>query len=92
MPVGKSTRCNSCQSENLKDFYAEMAVHSPGLKGLENPIVWMFPKAAVCLNCGLLQAVVAERELRVLKSGEPSDGAVISLSDMVTKRKPDRPC
>jgi hypothetical protein len=39
--------CNKCQSENLRAFDAEIAIHFPGLDGLSKPIVWVFPKVIV---------------------------------------------
>lgn len=65
MPFEKSPLCTSCRSDNLKDFDSEMALRFPGLPGLEKPIVWMFPKVALCFSCGLLQAVVALNQVSV---------------------------
>jgi hypothetical protein len=31
--------CNSCQSDNQHKFNCEIALHFPGLKGLDKPIV-----------------------------------------------------
>lgn len=58
--------CQKCSSENQNTFNGEIAIHFPGLKGLDKPIVWVFPKVAVCLECGSAEFVVPERELRVL--------------------------
>jgi hypothetical protein len=44
--------CKSCGSDEQRKFTAEIAIHFPGLSGLEKPIVWVFPKLLVCLNCG----------------------------------------
>jgi len=44
--------CKSCGSDKQSKFTAEIAIHFPGLSGLEKPIVWVFPKVFVCLNCG----------------------------------------
>lgn len=54
-------RCTSCQSENQKTFTAEIAIHFPGLKGLDKPIVWVFPVVFVCLDCGRSEFTVAEK-------------------------------
>lgn len=80
MPSETSSRCNSCQSDNRHTFNGEIAIHFPGLKGLDKPIVWVFPKVVVCLNCGFAEFVVSERELKVLGTGELIDGAVVSDS------------
>ena len=66
---GLDMRCNSCGSVNLGKFIAEMGIRSPGLKGLDKPVVWVFPELIVCLDCGAAEFVVAEAELRVLANG-----------------------
>jgi hypothetical protein len=47
------------------------------LKGLDKPIVWVFPKLAVCLHCGFTEFTLPERELKVLVHGTPVEGAVV---------------
>lgn len=47
-----------------------MGIRSPGLKGLDKPIVWVFPELLVCLDCGMAEFVVPEAELRVLAEGK----------------------
>jgi hypothetical protein len=42
--------CKSCQSQNQREFNSEIAIHFPGLKGLDKPIVWVYPKLALCLD------------------------------------------
>lgn len=59
--------CKSCKSENQSDFNGEIGIHFPGLKGLEKPLVWVFPKLVVCLDCGVTEFVIPETELRVLR-------------------------
>jgi hypothetical protein len=66
--------CNSCQSNNQREFNGEICIHFPGLKGLEKPLVWMFPKVLVCLDCGFAGFKVPESELRVLGQDVPADG------------------
>jgi len=62
--------CTQCASDELKDFNAEIAIHFPGLKGLEKPIVWVFPKLSVCLRCGLAEFVIREEQLKQLQNGD----------------------
>ena len=62
--------CERCSSENQSTFNGEVAVHFPGLKGLNKPIVWVFPKLMVCLECGLAEFEIPESQLRVLNKGE----------------------
>jgi hypothetical protein len=79
MDAERNPRCTSCQSENLKNFSGEIAVHFPGVKGLKKPIVWVFPDIYVCLECGLAQFSVPGRELEVLRTGIPVEGAAVWL-------------
>jgi hypothetical protein len=58
--------CNSCGSDNSRNFNGEIAIHFPGLQGLDKPIVWVFPQVLVCLNCGVAQFTVPEAELSIL--------------------------
>jgi hypothetical protein len=62
--------CKSCQSGNRGKFGGEIALHFPGLKGLDKPIVWVFPKVVVCLDCGFAEFSIPETELRVLAEKE----------------------
>jgi hypothetical protein len=74
-----SSRCTSCQSENQKTFTSEIAIHFPGIAGLTKPIVWVFPTISVCLDCGIAQFIVPEKELEVLQTGAPVEGAAVWL-------------
>ena len=58
--------CKSCGSDRQHKFNGEVAVHFPGLNGLDKPIVWVFPQLLVCLDCGVAQFAVPETELSVL--------------------------
>ena len=69
--------CKRCRSDSHSVFNGETAIHFPGLKGLDKPIVWVFPKLAVCLECGLTEFTIPERELSVLATGEAVAGAVV---------------
>jgi len=60
--------CKQCASDKLKDFNAEIAIHFPGWKGLDKPIVWVFPKLMVCLDCGYTEFVLPTEQLEQLKS------------------------
>ena len=67
--------CKWCGSDKQRRFTAEVAIHSPGLEGLNDPIVWVFPELFLCLNCGKAEILVLETELRVLeKSSAASAG------------------
>jgi hypothetical protein len=62
-------RCKQCSSEKLGHFNGEIAIHFPGLKGLDKPIVWVFTELSVCLDCGFTNFTVPDKELRVLVEG-----------------------
>lgn len=62
--------CKSCQSENERTLNGEVAIHFPGPKGLDKPIVWVFPKLLVCLNCGFTEFEIPKAELRQLVEGD----------------------
>ena len=62
--------CKSCKSENQSIFNGEIAIHFPGLKGLDKPIVWVFPKLVVCLDCGFTEFAIPDTELRQLVEGD----------------------
>ena len=63
-------RCKSCESVDQKKFIGEMGIRSPGLNGLNKPIVFVFPQLVVCMDCGTAEFVVPEAELRVLAKGD----------------------
>jgi hypothetical protein len=59
--------CKSCKSGPTRDFNGEIAIHFPGLTGLDKPIVWVFPKLQVCFECGVAKFAIPESQLRCLK-------------------------
>lgn len=61
--------CPHCDSHNERVFSAETAIHFSGIEGLDKPLVWVFPKLLVCLECGLTQFVAPEETLRELREG-----------------------
>jgi hypothetical protein len=67
--TGEAMVCKRCASENQSTFNGEVAIHFPGPKGLDKPIVWLFPKLVVCLDCGFTEFSVPEAELRRLVDG-----------------------
>jgi len=75
VPSDNIAQCSRCSSECRKEFGGELAIHFTGLAGLNKPIVWVFPKLLICLNCGFTEFIVPERELQVLETGIPEEGA-----------------
>ena len=61
--------CKSCHSNNQSKFGAEICIHSPGLKGMEMPVVLLFPTLVVCLDCGFTEFSIPESQLRSLTEG-----------------------
>ena len=61
------TTCSSCGSEDQTQFNSEIMIHFSGLKHLSNPGVLVFPRLLVCLDCGVSQFTLPERELNHLK-------------------------
>jgi hypothetical protein len=78
--------CKRCASNQQSAFNGEIAIHFPGLKGLDKHIVWVFPKLAVCLECGFTDFTVPKKELSVLVKGTPVEGAVV-LTERVARGK-----
>ena len=64
--------CLTCVSANEEEFGTEILVHFPGLKNLDKPPVWVFPKLLVCLDCGFSRFTIPERELEILGGGPPA--------------------
>ena len=67
-----SVEC-SCSSKTQRKLSAELALHFPGLKGLDKPIVWAFPEVLVCLNCGFAVFALADAPLKELGQAYPDD-------------------
>jgi hypothetical protein len=61
--------CKSCASDQQADFAAEINIHFSGLRGMDTPAIWAFPKLTVCLDCGQTEFTLAEPELRRLAKG-----------------------
>ena len=61
--------CLLCASGNHGEFGTEILIHFRGLKNLDRPIVWLFPKLLVCLDCGFSRFTIPEPELALLAGG-----------------------
>ena len=64
--------CPACASGNQVGFSAGMMLHSPGLKNLAKPGVWLFPELLVCLDCGVSLFTIPEPKRGWLTSGTPT--------------------
>jgi hypothetical protein len=58
--------CKWCGLDRVGEFKGEIAIHFPGLKGLERLVLMVSPNICVCLSCGNAEFAVSERELHVL--------------------------
>ena len=70
--------CKACGSDQLSKFTAEIAIHFPGLAGLNKPHLWVFPELFVCLNCGKSEFTIFEGQLRLLRKGEAAASGYLS--------------
>jgi len=61
--------CKSCGSEKQSEFVAEMNIRHSGRKGLDKPVVWVFPKVLVCFDCGTTLFNTPEAQLLELQKG-----------------------
>lgn len=75
--------CKRCPSNRQQTFNGEIAIHFPGLDGLNKPIVWVFPKLWVCMDCGFAEFAIPERELDVLLRGDPVKGTVVLAGKLI---------
>ena len=64
--LGADVPCGSCGSTNRNEFNGEIAIHFPGLDNLDKPIVWVFPKLLICMDCGATEFTVPRSELGLL--------------------------
>ena len=59
--------CKRCDSNYLKEFSGELAIHSPGREGLTKPLVWVFPRLQTCLDCGFVEFVLLDGQREQLR-------------------------
>lgn len=74
----KPMNCKACTSESQRKFSSEINVHFPGIKNLDKPTVFVFPKILVCLDCGFTEFVIPETELLRLGKETPARGTTRS--------------
>jgi hypothetical protein len=59
--------CKSCSSNSQAQFGSEIMIHFSGLRNLDKKTVMVFPKIAVCLDCGVTEFTIPDAELRQLR-------------------------
>jgi hypothetical protein len=62
-------QCKTCGSNNQAEFGAEISVHFPVLKNLDQPPVLVFPKLLICLDCGFVEFTLSESEVLLVATG-----------------------
>lgn len=62
--------CMMCGSDHQLRAPAEINIHMPGLKHLDNPGVLVFPNLLVCLECGYSGFSTPQPELARLAEAE----------------------
>jgi hypothetical protein len=62
--------CKSCGSDRQRKFNSEIGIHFPGAEGLTKPLVLVFPKVTVCLDCGFTEFQIDRNELSTLDEGD----------------------
>jgi hypothetical protein len=50
-----------------------MSVHVLGMENVDKPVVWVFPKLLVCMDCGFTELTIAENELHLLGQSPARD-------------------
>jgi len=70
--------CLSCRSAKQTKLTAEMLIHFPGLENVDKPVVWLFPRLLVCLDCCTSRFTVPETELVLIAKVviDESDGTI----------------
>jgi len=57
------------------EFFGEICLHFPGgLESLKKPLVWVYPKIFLCLDCGLAQFSVPDGELKLIQENLGNGG------------------
>ena len=59
--------CVLCHSNNESVYPAEINIHFPGMKGLDKPTVWAFPRLLVCLDCGATYFTLSSAQVHQLR-------------------------
>lgn len=59
----------------MSEFKGELALHFPGLRGLDKPLVWAFPEVLVCLNCGFTICTLEDDALKEAQRVYAEDGS-----------------
>ena len=65
---GNNESCEQCGSSYRADFGTEVCIHIPGIENLTVPHELLFPKLAICLECGSVSGfTIPQEQLRKLR-------------------------
>jgi hypothetical protein len=53
----------------MGNFTGEIAIHFPRLANVFRPHIFVFPELVVCLNCGMAEFAIPDKELHQLVRG-----------------------
>jgi hypothetical protein len=68
--------CTRCLSLHQTELDTEINLHLCGLPNLSEPGIFVFPRVLVCLDCGMSQFVIEERELAEIMERSLTRGAI----------------
>jgi len=68
--------CTRCLSLHQTELDTEINLHLCGLPNLSEPGIFVFPRVLVCLDCGMSQFVIEERELAEIIERSLTRGAI----------------
>ena len=60
-------QCRSCASTNVVRLDSEVCLHLPGLSGLKATPLFLFPKLAICSDCGFVESLLSPADLGRIK-------------------------
>jgi hypothetical protein len=58
--------CPACWLDDHMEITAEMVLHLCGLKNIDRPAIYLFPKLLVCMDCGFARFTVPKAQLELL--------------------------
>jgi hypothetical protein len=72
--------CKSCGSLNRSKFHCGDGHPFPGLKNIDEPVVWVISELTVCLDCGTAEFTVPKAEVLSLLKATPLRRVNLELS------------
>jgi hypothetical protein len=63
--------CKMCSSGSQIELKSEICLHRRA--GFEKPAIFIFPKIAICLQCGFAEFVMSDKELLQIRNAAEQD-------------------